>query len=40
MTKAPTSTFPSPTAAAASPAEVHLRYLDYFGAGVSSQARQ
>jgi uncharacterized damage-inducible protein DinB len=32
MTQAPTPTFPSPTAAAASLAEVHLRYLDYFRA--------
>jgi hypothetical protein len=32
MTKAPTPTFPSPTAPAASRAEVHLRYLDYFRA--------
>jgi uncharacterized damage-inducible protein DinB len=32
MTKAPTPTFPSPTAPAASPVEVHLRYLDYFRA--------
>jgi uncharacterized damage-inducible protein DinB len=32
MTQAPTPTFPSPTAPAASPAEVHLRYLDYFRA--------
>jgi hypothetical protein len=32
MTKAPTPTFPSPTAPVASRAEVHLRYLDYFRA--------
>jgi hypothetical protein len=32
MTQAPTPTCPSPTAPAASPAEVHLRYLDYFRA--------
>ncbi len=32
MTKAPTPTSPSPTAPAASRAEVHLGYLDYFRA--------